>query len=145
MEFIYEGEMVEGAHCDADARRPDMKGPKYDPITNKRMMLFEFSRNSSIEVTKEMVYGSNEDRQLREIHNVHTKLGDKLIAKKLQMFVDTKRCVPYVVKEGVTATHGAHIYQIKERTIGKIKYSLDMYRTKLQQLAESNLKAISKL
>lgn len=141
MEYIYEGEMVEGAHCDADARRPDMKGPKYDPITNKRMMLYELDRNCSLEVIKEMEFSDNERKQ-RTNQNVHTNLGDKLVAKKLQMYIDTKRSVKFTIKEGVTATHGAHIFHITEHTVGKIKYSLDMYRAKIQQLIDPQLKAI---
>ena len=142
MEYICEGDLLEGAHCQAIARRPDMKGPKYDPITNQLMMLYELDRNCSLEVTKEMVFETEEEAELRIQLNVHKNHGDILKAKKMQMYVDTKNSLRHIVKEGVTATHGAHIYNISERTVGKIKYSLDMYRTKMQQLINPQLKAI---
>ena len=119
-----------------------MKGPKYDPVTNQLMMLYELDLNCSLEVTKEMVFETDEERELRTQLKVHTNLGDILKAKKMQMYVDTKSSLRHVVKEGVSATHGAHIYNIPERTVGKIKYSLDMYRTKMQQLISPQLKAI---
>ena len=146
MEFVLPGDIVEGAHCDVSARKVDWKGLKKDPITEKLMTLYELDRNCSVEVTKEMAFTDEEDVQKRKELNVHWALGDKLRADKIQLYVNTIRNnVRFQVDEGVTGTHGSHLANISERTIGKIKYALATHGNLIRAIEGPRIKEISKL
>lgn len=146
MEYVLPGEIVEGAHCDVSARKVDWKGLKKDPITEKLMTLYELDRNASVEVTKEMDFVIEKERQKRVDLKVHGVLGDKLRADKIQLYVNTIRNnVRFQVDEGVTGTHGSHLANISERTIGKIKYALATHGNLLKAIESSKFKEISKL
>ena len=50
--YIKEGEIIEGKKADVIARRAEWKGLKEEPITGKKMTLYELDRNSSVEITR---------------------------------------------------------------------------------------------
>lgn len=50
--YIKEGEIIEGKKADVIARRAEWKGLKEEPITGKKMTLYELDRNSSVEITE---------------------------------------------------------------------------------------------
>lgn len=134
--YIKPGEIVDGRKCMVVTRKSDFKGPHRDPLTNSIMMLYELSRNCSIEITKE--HGDEVER----LDGVHYNVGDMIEAGSIQMWVNTKRDnVDFVVKEGVTATHGAKIVETKVRTIGIIKYPRSMFNNLLDYTAKPKLKS----
>ena len=71
---------------------------------------------------------SDPEQKIRTSLNVHLKVGDKLKAKAIQLFVDTIRPIKIEVKEGLTSTHGGQLFSTNKRSIGKIKYAYDTYK-----------------
>ena len=47
-EYIDTGDTVEGQKCEIYTRREDCKGLREDPITQKKMLVYELDRNSSV-------------------------------------------------------------------------------------------------
>lgn len=142
MEYVRQGEMVEGAHCDVMARKVIWKGLRIDPITEKKMTLYELDRNCSVEITRAMTL-SPEELQLRQDMGVHLLVGDKLRGDKIQLFVDTiKNDLRFEVDEGVTSRHGAHLANSTKRTIGSIKYRLIAHQNLANMIEMSQIKAI---
>ena len=134
--YIKPGEFVDGKKCAVVTRKYDFKGPHRDPLTNSIMMLYELSRNCSVEVTQK------HDDDIERITGVHYIVGDIIEAESIQMWVDTKRDnVGFVVKEGVTATHGANLADTKKRTIGTIKYPRSVFDKLLGFTAKPKLKS----
>ena len=72
--LITEGDIVEGNKCSIAARRVEWKGLKKDPITQKRMMLYELDRNCSVEVLEPLEL-SEEDLSIRETFSVYGEEG----------------------------------------------------------------------
>ena len=68
--YIKEGEIIEGKKADVIARRAEWKGLKEEPITGKKMTLYELDRNSSVEITEALEL-NEEDKKIREDLNVH--------------------------------------------------------------------------
>lgn len=135
-EFIQEGEFVDGKKCSVYTRRVDFKGPHLDPLTNRMMMLYELSRNCSVEITQE--HGEDIERR----SDVHYLVGDKIKGGAIQLWVDTRRDnVNFEVSEGVTSTHGGHLANTSKRTIGMIKYSFKIYDNLLGYTAKPKLKS----
>lgn len=140
--YIKEGEIIEGLKADVIARRAEWKGLKQEPITGKKMMLYELDRNSSVEVTQAMEL-DGEGLKLRELLGVHGEVGDKIQGDAIRLWVDTKRnSLKFVTKEGVSGRHGANLVSTNKRTIGKIKYSFDNYKRLFNHSTqvESNIK-----
>ena len=134
--YITPGEFVDGKKCAVVTRKADFKGPHRDPLTNSIMMLYELSRNCSVEITQE--HGEDIER----LPNVHYLVGDILEAGAIQLWVDTKRNnVDFVVKESVTATHGANLANTKKRTIGQIKYPRSVFDNLLGYTAKPKLES----
>ena len=123
-EFYAPGEIVEGAHCLVCTRKYEFKRLEKDPITNLPMLKYELSRNSEVEVTKEMDY-SEEELCTRNKLNVHYKLADKIKADAITVYIDSIKKVKFTVKEGFSHTLGASIYHTSERVVGVIKYPFD--------------------
>ena len=127
--YVDIGEIVEGKKCDIVTRKHIWKGIAKDPITNCNMTLYELDRNCSVTVSEEVVLSSAEEKECRDSHNVHGKLGDEIRAYAIQLFVDVKRnCLKFRVSEGQSSTHGAELEHTSTRTIGRIKYPLDIYK-----------------
>lgn len=142
-EYIREGEMVEGAKCDIYARKLNWKGLQADPITGELMTLYELDRNSSTEITEKLSL-TGEERALR-CEDVHFDIGDKIKARAIQVWVDVKRnALKVEVKEGQSATHGGQLTHTNKRTIGRIKYSFDVYKKLLGHSANSEEKQLNK-
>jgi len=128
-EFIKEGDMIEGAKCNIYARKLLPKRLEKDPITNEDMKVFELDLNCSVEVTQELPL-DDVDKSLRDDNNIHGKIGDKLKADAIRLFVDRKcKRLKIEVKEGATSRHGASLTSTDKRTIGFIKHSFKMYET----------------
>lgn len=145
-EYINAGDMVEGKKCSISARRMEFKkGPlRKDPITNKKMVIYELDRNSSIEVTQSLSL-SKEEQQLRFELNVHGNVGDRLQADAIRIYVDTYRdCLKTEVKEGQSGRHGANITNTNIRTIGVIKTPFSIYGKILGNFVNNNEKMIEK-
>lgn len=122
--FVRFGEMVEGAKCDIYTRKGVRKGMYNDPITQKPMLKYELSRNSSVEVTKALDL-TPEQKDIREKLPVHSEVGDKIKGDSITLFIDQKIPVRMEVKEGTSARHGASLFSTSKRTIGVIKYTFD--------------------
>lgn len=140
--FIKEGEIIEGLKADVIARRAEWKGLKQEPVTGKKMMLYELDRNSSVEVTQAMEL-DEEGKALRKLLGVHGELGDKIQGDAIRLWVDSKRnSLKFVTKEGISGRHGANLVSTNKRTIGKIKYSFDNYKRLFNHSAQvgSNIK-----
>lgn len=142
--LIKEGDIVEGNKCSIIARRVDWKGSKKDPITQKRMMLYELDRNCSVEVLESLGL-SDEEIEIRKALFVCGEKGDIIQGDAIQVWVDSKRnSVKFNVKEGVSGRHGASLANTSKRTIGRIKYSFQGYKKLLNHSArtavESNIK-----
>lgn len=141
-EYIDVGEIVEGKKCKIYTRREDCKGLRADPITQKRMLVYELDRNSSVEV-EEVLSLSPSEQELRKRLNVHGQVGDKLKADAITIYIDVKRQLRFETKEGMTATHGGRLLSTKNRTIGQIKYPFQNLNT-LLGLSAKNDKQLEK-
>ena len=89
-EYIDTGDTVEGQKCEIYTRREDCKGLREDPITQKKMLVYELDRNSSVEVRESLIL-SEEEKILRDELNIHGEVGDKLKADAITVYVDVKR------------------------------------------------------
>ena len=140
--FIKEGEIIEGLKADVIARRAEWKGLRQEPITGKKMMLYELDRNSSVEVTEAMEL-DEEGKELRKMLGVHGEVGDKIQGDAIRLWVDAKRnSLKFTTKEGISGRHGANLVSTNKRTVGKLKYSFDNYKRLFNHSAqvESNIK-----
>ena len=120
--YISPGDLIEGQKCHVMTRKHEFKRLQKDPITNKNMVMYELDRNCSIEVT-ECLQLSGDELKLRLQNKVGLEFGDCVMGDAIQMFVDTKRPIKFVVKEGQSARHGASLVNTTKRTIGKLKYN----------------------
>lgn len=137
--YITAGEIVEGKKCDIYARKSVWKGLQKEPITQKSMMLYELDRNCSVKVVEALSLNP-EEMKVREEKNVHGNEGDKIQGDAIRLYVDSKRKdLNFVVKEGITSTHGGHIGTTKSRTVGKIKYPFAIYKKLLGYSASSEI------
>ena len=59
-EYIDTGDTVEGQKCEIYTRREDCKGLREDPITQKKMLVYELDRNSSVEVRESLILSEEE-------------------------------------------------------------------------------------
>jgi len=125
--FVKPGETVAGASCDVHARKVEFKGLHIQPLTNQRMVLYELSRNCSVEVLKELA-------KLLGIAAIHQNTGDKIQGDSIQLWVDAKRDIlHFVVKEGTSGRHGSNIATTHKPTIASIKYSFHNLNSNLLQ------------
>lgn len=146
--LIEEGSIIEGNKCSIVARRVEWKGLKIDPITQKRMMLYELDRNCSVEVLESLNL-SEEELIIRRDLCVHGEVGDLIKGDAIQVWVDIKRnSLKFDVKEGISARHGASLADTPKRTVGRIKYSFPVYKKLLNHSSkasvESNIKGYLK-
>lgn len=101
------------------------------------MLVYELDRNCSVEVTEALEL-SDEEKELRNKLGVHGEVGDKLKADAITLYVNEKRKLRIIVKEGQTATHGGHLISTRKRTVGVIKYPFQNLNTLLGLSANSN-------
>lgn len=134
--YISPGETVDGKKCAVITRKTDSKGLHRDPLTNSVMMLYELSRDCSVEVIQE--HGDDVER----LPDVHYLVGDMLEAGAIQMWVATKRDnVDFTVIEGVSGRHGAQCAETKKRTIAQIKYPRSVFNNLLGYTAKPKLES----
>lgn len=140
--YIKEGEIIEGKKAAVIARRAEWKGLKEEPITGKKMTLYELDRNSSVEIT-EALQLNEEEILIREQMNVHGEVGDTIKGDAIRLWVDSKRnSLKFDTKEGVSGRHGANLASTNKRTVSKLKYSFENYKRLFNHSAqvESNIK-----
>lgn len=138
-EIVKAGAILEGAKCEIYTRKEVLKGLRKDPITSKAMLKYELSRNCSVEITKELELATQEERDLRISLHVYGKLGDKIKADSVSLYIDQKLPVKIEVKEGATHTHGGHFFSTKKRTIGVIKYQFPNLPDLLNDMKQNKL------
>ena len=138
--YIGFGETVEGAATDLCSRKWVQKGPKKHPVTNKTMFLYVGDRNTSVEVTKAI--GEPEDEELKaKTAHFHRNVGDTLHADSISVFIDSRRGINFITKEGVSGRHGANLASTNTQTIATIKTPLAIFMkalsyTPIKQLDE---------
>lgn len=140
--YIKEGEIIEGKKAAVVARRAEWKGLKEEPITGKKMTLYELDRNSSVEIT-EALQLNEEEILIRKQMNVHGEVGDTIKGDAIKLWVDSKRnSLKFDTKEGVSGRHGANLASTNKRTVSKLKYSFENYKRLFNHSAqvESNIK-----
>ena len=140
--YIKEGEIIEGKKAAVIARRAEWKGLKEEPITGKKMTLYELDRNSSVEIT-EALQLNEEEILIRKQMNVHGEVGDTIKGDAIRLWVDSKRnSLKFDTKEGVSGRHGANHASTNKRTVSKLKYSFENYKRLFNHSAqvESNIK-----
>lgn len=140
--YIKEGEIIEGKKAAVIARRAEWKGLKEEPITGKKMTLYELDRNSSVEIT-EALQLNEEEILIRKQMNVHGEVGDTIKGDAIRLWVDSKRnSLKFDTKEGVSGRHGANLASTNKRTASKLKYSFENYKRLFNHSAqvESNIK-----
>lgn len=140
--YIKEGEIIEGKKAAVIARRAEWKGLKEEPITGKKMTLYELDRNSSVEIT-EALQLNEEEILIRKQMNVHGEVGDTIKGDAIRLWVDSKRnSLKFNTKEGVSGRHGANLASTNKRTVSKLKYSFENYKRLFNHSAqvESNIK-----
>lgn len=140
--YIKEGEIIEGKKAAVIARRAEWKGLKEEPITGKKMTLYELDRNSSVEIT-EALQLNKEEILIRKQMNVHGEVGDTIKGDAIRLWVDSKRnSLKFDTKEGVSGRHGANLASTNKRTVSKLKYSFENYKRLFNHSAqvESNIK-----
>ena len=140
--YIKEGEIIEGKKAAVIARRAEWKGLKEEPITGKKMTLYELDRNSSVEIT-EALQLNKEEILIRKQMNVHGEVGDTIKGDAIKLWVDSKRnSLKFDTKEGVSGRHGANLASTNKRTVSKLKYSFENYKRLFNHSAqvESNIK-----
>ncbi len=140
--YIKEGEIIEGKKAAVIARRAEWKGLKEEPITGKKMTLYELDRNSSVEIT-EALQLNEEEILIRKQMNVHGEVGDTIKGDAIRLWVDSKRnSMKFDTKEGVSGRHGANLASTNKRTVSKLKYSFENYKRLFNHSAqvESNIK-----
>ena len=126
--YIKEGEIIEGKKAAVIARRAEWKGLKEEPITGKKMTLYELDRNSSVEIT-EALQLNKEEILIRKQMNVHGEVGDTIKGDAIRLWVDSKRnSLKFDTKEGVSGRHGANLASTNKRTVSKLKYSFENYK-----------------
>lgn len=121
MEYIGFHEMAEGAKCNLYARVVKWKGLREDPITKKGMTVYELDRNCSFEI-EEKISLSLSEASVRVSLGVHMEVGDKLMGDAITTYIDTRKKIRFIIKEGLSSTHGGHTSCTSIRTIGVIKY-----------------------
>lgn len=127
MEFVNIGDAIEGAKVEIYTRNETWKGMRLNPMTRKIMMVCELDRNCSAEITKA---ASLTDKECKERDDyaeqngikIHRSVGDKLKAFAITVYTDTKKRLPYELKEGQTSTHGGHLISCPKYTFAAIKY-----------------------
>lgn len=140
--YIKEGEIIEGKKAAVIARRAEWKGLKEEPITGKKMTLYELDRNSSVEIT-EALQLNEEEILIRKQMNVHGEVGDTIKGDAIRLWVDSKgNSLKFDTKEGVSGRHGANLASTNKRTVSKLKYSFENYKRLFNHSAqvESNIK-----
>ena len=140
--YIKEGEIIEGKKAAVIARRAEWKGLKEEPITGKKMTLYELDRNSSVEIT-EALQLNEEEILIRKQMNVHGEVGDTIKGDAIRLWVDSKRnSLKFDTKEGISGRHGANLASTNKRTVSKLKYSFENYKRLFNHSAqvESNIK-----
>ena len=140
--YIKEGEIIEGKKAAVVARRAEWKGLKEEPITGKKMTLYELDRNSSVEIT-EALQLNEEEILIRKQMNVHGEVGDTIKGDAIKLWVDSKRnSLKFDTKEGVSGRHGANLASTNKRTVSKLKYSFENHKRLFNHPAqvESNIK-----
>ena len=140
--YIKEGEIIEGKKAAVIARRAEWKGLKEEPITGKKMTLYELDRNSSVEIT-EALQLNEEEILIRKQMNVHGEVGDTIKGDAIRLWVDSKRnSLKFDTKEGVSGRHGANLASTNKRTVSKLKYSFENYKRLFNHSAqvESHIK-----
>lgn len=140
--YIKEGEIIEGKKADVIARRAEWKGLREEPITGRKMTLYELDRNSSVKIT-EALQLNEEEILIRKQMNVHGEVGDTIKGDAIRLWVDSKRnSLKFNTKEGVSGRHGANLVSTNKRTVSKLKYSFDNYKRLFNHSAqvESNIK-----
>lgn len=135
--------MVEAASCGVYARRVQWKGLQKDPITQKRMTMYQLDRNCSAEVVKELDL-TNEGRADKAKCHIHTQAGDKLTAETIHLYIDAKRKIRFEVREGQSHRHGGSLATTKTHTIGVITTPVANYKSKFDLTYNANQNYIEK-
>lgn len=129
---------VEGQKVDCKTRRFERKGLKKHPVYKIIMFLFSCDRNSSAQV-KEIL--PNEHVVPEEASHYHRKEGDALCCDAMSVYVNQKKPVIPIVKEGVSSRHGASLIHTTKHTIASIKVSL---QNVMKRLREENQNILDK-
>lgn len=120
---VYENvnDTIEGQKVDCVTRRFERKGLKRHPAYDKVMFVFSCDRNSSAEVVEAV------PAELAEAPGTeffHRMVGDCLKCDAMSVYVNQKKPVVPVVKEGVSGRHGASLIHTTNHTIASIKVPL---------------------
>ena len=117
------GETIEGEKIYLDARKLMQKGLKKHPVYQKNMFLYVGELNCNAEVRAKGNVPSDPDIQKKTSH-YHRNVGDALNAFAVSIFIDAKRPLRSVVKEGVSGRHGSNILDIPCNSNVSIKLPL---------------------
>lgn len=123
-------ETIEGEKVSGNTRKWLAKGLKKHPVTRQNMFLYVTDRNSSAEVREEGKIP--EDEKMKDLTaHFHRKVGDRLEADSLSLYVNQRTPLRPQVKEGVSARHGATVFNTSKQTIATIRTPLANILTRL--------------
>lgn len=129
MEHYRIGDRLGGAHCELYCRKENIcSSLQINPFTGKKCVRVELSRNSTSEVSKAFDLSDEELNSLIEKHNIHHKLGDRLVAEAITVYIDQRRPIRFTVKEGATHRNGARFASTVTPTFSEIKYAQEHIR-----------------
>lgn len=135
--YINVKDTIEGESVDGWCRKWTFRCLKRHPITRKVMRLYVTDRNCEVAVTKEGKVPS--DSAIAEAtQSFHRKIGDKVVADALSVWVDMKKSIHIETlhgKEEASHRHGIQYSNIKKHTIATITMPL---QNLLRQLGYSN-------
>ena len=124
------GDTIEGKKIRARVRKWNGGTLCHHPETNEIMKLFTSDRNSHAEILR--TYDGYEDAEIQQrTAYYHRNVGDGLTADAISFYTDRKFSLKQIVKEGVTARHGAMIDVIDKHCIATIRVPLQNLMKKL--------------
>lgn len=124
------GDTIEGLALDGNTRRWEPKGLVKNPKYNKAMKLFSCDRNSHAQIASTI--SEPTDPTIKgNTSGFHREVGDALTADAIEVWIDSKGKESHMVKEGITARHGATIFSTKGHSIAVIRTPLQNLLKKL--------------
>lgn len=124
------GDTIEGLAIDGDTRRWQPKGLVKNTKYNQVMKLFSCDYNSHAEVTK-TIEPSQDELIKKQTEDFHRALHDRVSADAIELWLSLKGKESHHVEEGVSARHGATLFDTKGHSIAVVRTPLPNLLKKL--------------
>ena len=129
MEHYNKGDRLGGEHGELYCRKENVcSSLQKNPFTGKPCIRIELSRNSTSAISKVLDLTVPETAAMVAKFGIHHSIEDRLVADAISVYVDQKRPIRFLVKEGATHRHGARFASTLNPTFSEIKYAQEHIR-----------------